>query len=144
MVNAVEVDGMGQIVGVLQGYPKRIALLYANHRRRSAQGRMCPLALKIFSRHAARFWRKNPQPGLDTGRNGVGRKRGGIIRRVPVQFYDFKPDMNLVRVAIPVPVILFHYGIGCQPGLHQGMRTDIIRSFDKGRNFGRIVRLTHG
>ena len=139
MIHAVEMDGVRQVMRVFERHPQGVAGFDANDRGRRAQPDVRPVGLEIFRGHAARLGRKHPQPGLDAGRNGIGRKRRRIVGRATVQLDDFQPQVNVIRVAVAVRVVFLDQRIRRQPGLHERLRRNVVRPAHERRDFRGIV-----
>ena len=60
MVNPVKVNGMGQVMGILQGNQHPVALLHPDGRRRRAQDVPGHIGLEIFRGHTEGLGGEHP------------------------------------------------------------------------------------
>src|ERR671915_1626325 len=142
MINAVQMDRVGQIVRVVQDYLDLVTLFDTNDGCRQPQHRIGLDIDKAFSGHPARLRRKDPEPWLDAGSNRITRHRIGHIRRAAVELHDLEPDMHLVRIAIAIQIIPHNYSIWGEVGMHHRLHGYVVGTLDKGCHLIRIIRTT--
>ena len=139
MVDAVQMDGMRHVVRVFEGDIDLVALLDPDGRARCTQQGIGLHRLEVFSGHAHRFGRKNPQARANARRDLILGHGVRAVRRAAVQFGHLQTDMNLVRIPVAVEIPTHDHGIGRQSGLHQGRRRHLVRPLHSSGNEIRIV-----
>jgi hypothetical protein len=144
MIDAVEMDGVGQGVAVLENQMESVALFDPDHRRRCAQHGFGLGATEFFGCHPAPFWGEHPHARCDPGRDRIGRKRRFEVRRAPVELGHLQAHRDMVGISVAIEIFSLHHRVGREVGFHQDFGGDPVGSPDK-RGDGRgIVGVAEG
>ena len=139
VVRTVQVQCMRHVMSVFQRYANAVSLLDAYGGGRQTQGTPRLVGFKVFHRHADQLRSKDPQPGHDARCDLVLGDRAARQGGSAIEFHDFEPDMDFVRVAISIEVTALLDSIGRQAALQQGGLRDIVGATNKGRNGKGVV-----